>query len=139
MDAVRCTSGLAAKFVAQLKEKTAGTNTKIVVMSDHLAHHNNVYDTLEKYERRNTVILLQDELPPTVIGRAGSMIDVFPTVLDWMGWLPADDSRAGLGVSLLRHNETLVERFGIEEVNKRLGVDIELAKTLWNGVVEGGV
>ena len=128
MDAVRCTSGLAAKFVAQLKEKTAGTNTKIVVMSDHLAHHNNVYDTLEKYERRNTVILLQDELPPTVIGRAGSMIDVFPTVLDWMGWLPADDSRAGLGVSLLRHNETLVERFGIEEVNKRLGVDIELAK-----------
>ena len=139
MDAVRCTSGLAAKFVAQLKEKTAGTNTKIVVMSDHLAHHNNVYDTLEKYERRNTVILLQDELPPAAIGRAGSMIDVFPTVLDWIGWLPADDSRAGLGVSLLRRDETLVERFGIEEVNKRLGVDIELAKTLWNGVAEGGV
>ncbi len=139
IDAVRCTSALAAKFVRQLKEKTAGTNTKIVVLSDHLAHHNSAYDTLEQFERRNTVIFLQDDQPPAHIDRPGSMLDVFPTILDWIGWLPTDDPGAGLGVSLLRDDETLVERFGVEVVNQRLSVDIELSKTLWSGVAAGGV
>ncbi len=139
IDAVRCTSALAAKFVRQLKDRTAGTNTRIVVMSDHLAHHNSAYDTLEQFERRNTVIFLQDDQPPVHIDRPGSMLDVFPTILDWIGWLPTDDPGAGLGVSLLRDDETLVERFGVDVVNQRLSVDIELSKTLWSGVAAGGV
>ena len=139
IDAVRCTSALAAKFVRQLKEKTAGTNTKIVVLSDHLAHHNSAYDTLEQFDRRNTVIFLQDDQPPAHIDKPGSMLDLFPTILDWIGWLPTDDPGAGLGVSLLRDDETLVERFGVDVINQRLSVDIELSKTLWSGVAAGGV
>jgi len=139
MDAVRCTSALAAKFIHQLREKTAGTNTKVVIMSDHLAHRNNATDTLEQFSRRNTVIFLQDDQPPAYINKKGSMLDVFPTVLDWIGWLPPRDPRAGLGVSLLRGGETLVESLGVDVVNQRLSVDIELSKTLWSRVEAGGV
>jgi len=138
MDAVRCTSELAAKFLMQLTEKTAGSNTKIVLMSDHLAHRNNVTDTLEQFNRRNTVIFLQDDQLPASIDKPGSMIDVFPTVLDWIGWLPTKDPRAGLGVSLLRDDETLVESLTVDVVNQRLKVDTELAKTLWSRVESGG-
>ncbi|MEP4037560.1 sulfatase-like hydrolase/transferase [Pseudophaeobacter sp.] len=139
IDAVRCTSKIAEKFLRQLKEKTAGSNTKIVVMSDHLAHRNNATDTLEQFERRNTVIFLQDDLAPAYVEKPGSMLDVFPSVLDWIGWLPASDARAGLGVSLLRGNETLIERLGLDVVNQRLSVDVELSKTLWSGAEGDGI
>ena len=76
------------------------------------------------------LIFLQDDQPPAYINKKGSMLDVFPTVLDWIGWLPPKDPRAGLGVSLLRGGETLVESLGVDMVNQRLSVDIELSKTL---------
>ena len=59
------------------------------------------------------------------------MIDVYPTLLDWMGWLEDEEKRAGMGASLLSSDPTLVEELGLERVNRILKADAELARFLW--------
>ncbi len=129
-DAIDCTSRLAEKFVNQITDVTKGTNTKIIVVSDHLAHKNNAYEILNNNERRNTVLLLSDD-GPIEISKSGSMIDIFPTLLDWVGWLETDAKSAGLGTSLLSDQKTLIEKVGVIELNSRLSVDFGLSNALW--------
>lgn len=61
------------------------------------------------------------------------MVDVFPTLLEAIGYSPSR-SRAGLGVSLLSNRDTLVERHGIEGINARLRAETALQQRLWEGL-----
>lgn len=127
---VECTARLAENFVTYVKKKY-GDSVKIALMSDHLNHMSDLTDRLEQKPRRNTVILLDSSRSGERIERAGSMVDVFPTMLDWLGFLPENKTRAALGTSLLSDDKTLVERIGSEELNRRLFVDTELTSLLW--------
>ena len=130
IDAVHCTARLTGAFVETVRKLTEGTDTRIVILSDHLAHHNNLYHLLEKGPRRNTAILLGGPETPRVIDTHAAMFDIFPTLLHWFGWL--EGNRAGIGVSLLGDAPTLVQTHGVDEVNARLKVDLALSRVIWS-------
>lgn len=130
--AVACTSQLAATFVNDLRGRY-GNDLKIVVMSDHLNHISNLTDRLTAKPRKNTVILLDGQDRGRLIDRPASMLDIYPTLLDWLGFAAAGSSpvTAGLGSSLLSSGQTLIERHGLDEINGILSADVELAARLW--------
>lgn len=64
------------------------------------------------------------------IDKLGSMLDVFPTVLDWLGLLN-DVSGAGIGRSLLSDTPTLTEELGQQEIGTILSRDALLSAAIW--------
>ncbi|MBI1493637.1 sulfatase-like hydrolase/transferase [Halocynthiibacter styelae] len=127
---VRCTAGLTQEFIETIRSETPGRDLRIVLLSDHLSHQNNATERLDRFERRNTAIFLSDDTEPRHIGKYGSMLDIYPTMLDWMGVLP-DGSGAGLGRSLLAQAPTLSEEIGIRELGRLFSGDADLASVIW--------
>lgn len=129
-DAVRCVSDITAEFVDSLITEY-GPDLHVAVFSDHLNHASNLTSILEAAPRRNTAMLLGGGVTPAVISKPGSMVDVYPTLLDWLGLLAPGETRAGLGVSLLSDQPSLVQSIGFEPLNATLRVDTALAQHLW--------
>lgn len=132
---VRCLADLTLGFVRDIQAAHAAAGRtaplRIVVQSDHLFHSlNEVYST-EDLER-NTVILLGGPEHGEINDRPGSMVDVYPTLLDWMGF---GVTSAGLGRSVLGQGggETLVQRHGLEPFSAALLGATDLATLLWDG------
>jgi len=132
LDAVQCTARLVETFVAEMRKMSRADETRIIVMSDHLAHHNNLSGSLANFERRNTVLFLDDPAGGQTIDRPSTMLDVFPTMLDWLGWIDPAAPEGGLGVSLLSDGtRSLPEDLGHAALNERLKLDVELARHIW--------
>jgi phosphoglycerol transferase len=108
-------------------------NTLVVVLSDHLTMRVSVWDQLTALDRDNTFIMLGDGIQPQRIRRDATMLDVFPTLLDALGFR-LEDQRAGLGTSLFSDKRTLVEAHGIEVLNERLQEETALQQRLWEGI-----
>jgi len=77
--------------------------------------------------------MLGDDIQPQRIRRDATMLDVFPTLLDALGFR-LERSRAGLGTSLFSDQRTLVEAHGIEVLNERLREETALQHRLWEGI-----
>lgn len=144
--AVNCTARLARDFVHSARNVVDPDNTLFVLLSDHLAHPRvSAISELIGQERRNTALMLGAGVTPGDVPREGSMIDLYPTILDVMGLdvtggeaagvdVPDDTPkglRAGLGVSLLSD----LPRFGAGQSNwliqQRLRHDQDFASWLW--------
>ncbi|WP_043531304.1 sulfatase-like hydrolase/transferase [Litchfieldella xinjiangensis] len=130
---VECSAWLARDLLKRLKREGLLDNTLVVVASDHLTMKVSAWEQLIAGPRENTFILLGEDLAPARIQRKASMLDVFPTILEAMGY-GIDQHRAGLGVSLLSPVQTLVERNGIEEINRRLREESALQQRIWDGL-----
>ena len=77
--------------------------------------------------------MLGDYIEPQRIRRDATMLDVFPTILEALGFT-LNDHRAGLGASLLSEKPTLVDVHGIETLNERLREETALQHRLWEGL-----
>lgn len=131
---VECSAWLARDLIERLDARGLLDNTVVVLASDHLTMRVSVWDELITMERDNTFILLGEDLNAERIIREASMVDLFPTILEAMGY-SLEDSRAGLGVSLLnRDTETLIERHGLASINARLREESALQQRLWEGL-----
>jgi len=130
---VECSAWLARDLIERLEERGLLENTVVAILSDHLTMRVSVWDELTTLDRDNTFILLGSDQAPQRITRSASTMDVFPTLLEALGYTP-QNSRAGLGVSLLSNSETLVERHGAEAINERLHAESELQERLWEGL-----
>ncbi|MGY4877622.1 sulfatase-like hydrolase/transferase [Vreelandella aquamarina] len=130
---VECSAWLARDLIERLEQRGLLENTVVAILSDHLTMRVSVWDELTTMERDNTFILLGSDHPPQRIRRNASTMDIFPTLLDAMGYVPKD-SRAGLGVSLLSNTETLLERYSAEDINDRLHAESSLQQRLWEGL-----
>lgn len=128
--AVKCTGYEIDNFLTNLRQDGLLKNTIVVIVSDHLMMKNQFTDELDTKERMNYFVVLEDGLRPKVVKREAAMFDVFPTVLDLLGF-PLENGRAGVGVSLLSEHKTLVEQFGIEVVNTFIRNDRLLARKAW--------
>lgn len=130
MRALACTNTLAAEFINGLGQRGLLEDTVLVVQSDHLAMRNHIYSELESLERRNTLIILEKGRSHEIVPKAASMVDVFPTILEAMNYeLP--NGRAGLGVSLLAAEPTMVETFGISDFNHSILSNTALRDRVW--------
>jgi phosphoglycerol transferase len=131
--AVACVSAETVRFVRDIQAASGDRDLRIAVFSDHLSHGSNVVQTLQRKPRFNTAMLLGAEAAPRVIEKPGGTIDLYPTLLHWLGLLDPAKPYAGIGTSLLSDAPTLVERRSLDEVNSILKVDVEMAQFLWKG------
>ena len=127
---VKCTGYEVSSFVKDLRQDGLLENTVVVVVSDHLMMKNDYEEQLNRKERLNYFVVLGENIPPRLVERKAAMFDVFPTLLDLLGFsLP--NGRAGLGVSLLSENKTLFEQYGADKINDRISSDRLLARKIW--------
>lgn len=130
---VECSAWLARDLIERLESEGLLDNTLVVVLSDHLTMRVSVWDQLTALDRDNTLIMLGDGVEPQRIRRDASMLDVFPTLLDALGF-DLEEHRAGLGASLLSDKSTLVEVHGMSLLNERLREETALQHRLWDGI-----
>lgn len=131
---VKCSAWLARQLVERLEDDGLLDDTLVVVASDHLSMRVSVWDQLVSLPRENTFMLLGNGLEPQRISRRASIVDLFPTILDALGY-PPSHHQAGLGVSLLQPDtHTLLERYGKEKINARLMEENGLQHRLWEGL-----
>lgn len=130
---VECSAWLARDLIERLETRGLLENTVVAILSDHLTMRVSVWDELTTLDRDNTFILLGTGQASQRIKRSASTMDVFPTLLDALGYTP-HNLRAGLGVSLLSDADTLVKRYGVEAINERLHAESKLQQRLWKGL-----
>ncbi|MGG6175153.1 sulfatase-like hydrolase/transferase [Pantoea allii] len=128
LSAVRCSDYLISNFINKLINSDYFDNTIIVLVSDHLMMRNSASQLLDanSSERRNNFIIIKKGLNNYKNDNPGSLIDVWPTVLDISG---KKDNSLGFGVSLLSNNES--------SFYKNLSIDnaydyIKFSSKLWN-------
>ncbi|MBD3897056.1 sulfatase-like hydrolase/transferase [Halomonas sp. ML-15] len=130
---VECNAWLTRELLEDLSAEGLLDNTLVVIASDHLTMRVSAWDDLIAGPRDNTFMLLGNDLEPQRIERESSMVDVFPTILEAMGF-EIHQHRAGLGASLLSPVQTLLERHQIELINTKLREERELQLRLWDGL-----
>ncbi|MEZ5685979.1 MAG: sulfatase-like hydrolase/transferase [Paracoccaceae bacterium] len=130
-NAIACTGQRVQAFLAEIDRLGLSENTVILIQSDHLAFRNTLDEALTEIEdsRRNFVTFLGAGQTGQ-IERAGAMIDVYPTLLELLGY-KLRDGKANMGQSLLSPAQTLVERFGVEDVSTAFSGNVELQRRLW--------
>lgn len=131
---VGCTVGHAVEFALDLADQhlamDRGRDLRIVVLSDHLNHGVDLPEPRPELRGANTVIFVDGRDTPLEIERAGAMVDVYPTMLEWLGFTDAP-AAAGIGRSLLSPSETFVEALGKERLDEILIADGPLAAAIW--------
>lgn len=129
----KCTGFHVEKFLKNLQREGLLDNTVVVVMSDHFVMQNSVLSRLKQHERMNYFTIVADDLPPSIVTKQSTMLDVFPTVLQLMGFDVPDD-KAGLGVSLISNKQTLAEALGDDVLNNYIKYDKALTRQLWRPI-----
>ena len=131
MQTVPCAISDFQTFLTYIRAHRSGRPTLVAVMSDHLNHER---DVVGQAGRMNTVTFLGYGIPdfPTSqkIDRPAAMIDVYPTVLALLGFADKEGS-AGLGVSVLGREPTLLGLHGLELLNDALLTEFDLRVALW--------
>ena len=130
---VECIAWLARDLLERLESEALLDNTLVILVSDHLTMRVSAWEQLIQSDRDNTFMLLGPGIPVGREAREASMVDVFPTILEAMGFT-IDWHRAGLGVSLLASEPTLIEEHGMEFVNARMREENALQQRLWEGL-----
>ena len=98
--AIRCSDRLLTGFIEDVLSRY--DDTVVALFSDHLAHRNDLFDTLKSHPnaRRLRFSVWGPGVEPMRIARKGTHYDVMPTILDFLGfesWL-----HHNVGTSLLR-------------------------------------
>lgn len=128
--ALSCTSKYVMGIVELVKNLGLSEDTVIAVMSDHLAWENMFTAKLEAQPRRRNLFFLLNSGKPAAINKNGVAFDVFPTLLDALGYELRND-RGNMGVSLLRDQPSMIDQYGLENLTNGLKGNRDLARWLW--------
>nr|WP_253944372.1 sulfatase-like hydrolase/transferase [Pseudogemmobacter hezensis] len=117
----RCLAVQTRDLIADLQEeyRLSGRegDLRIILQSDHLNHASARLPTAQ--QEANLVILIGGTGAGQQISQTGGMFDLYPTILDWMGFAP-EGGRAGLGISLLQAPGGRMTEIWSEEVFTRI-------------------
>lgn len=127
--AIACSAPEAIKLIRAAQAMKRPNGLRIIVMSDHLNHSPAMDTEIDHAARRNTVMLLGKEKGLTV-DRPGTMVDVYPTLLDWLD-LAQKPVAAGLGKSLLSDQPNLTDLASMDTYDRALPYD----PTLWEAIM----
>jgi len=137
IEAGRCLTGMTEQLVADMQEshhRSGRPNElRFILQSDHLNHgHQALPDDPEL--ALNLLILIGGSERGVTNARTGTMLDVFPTVLDWLGF-PVAGGKAGLGVSLLSPDagDTLIETWDMPVLDRIVMTNMPMFEKLWEG------
>jgi phosphoglycerol transferase len=132
---VSCLLDDTAAFVRFVQQEHArhrpGRELRVVILSDHLSHNPALPIVGEGYAGTNTVLFLGGPgAAGRIISKPGAMIDIFPTLLEWMG-LAAPPAAAGLGKSLFGDQPTLAAHYGRDQIDRMIVADVPLSRLVW--------
>lgn len=118
----RCASRQFASFLDWCRAQPWYENTTIVVTGDHETMDSDFCSNVpQQYERREYTAYINsaavNQMPDRY--RLYSTFDTFPTVIAALG-AEIEGERLGLGTNLFSGEETLTERYGIREENRKL-------------------
>ena len=115
-----CSDSKIGDFVDWIKEQDFYDNTTIVIVGDHMTMQSNFYELDKNYQRTiyNTFINSSIE-PENEKNRLFSTLDFFPATLASLG-VEIEGNKLGLGVNLFSEEKTLVEKLGLENLNKEI-------------------
>lgn len=136
-EAARCLTGMTERLVAELQEshRRSGrpNDLRIVLQSDHLNHGRQALPDDPRLAV-NTLILIGGPERGASNARTGSMLDVYPTVLDWLGFT-VSGGKAGLGASLLspEAGTTLAANWDIPVLDRIVMHNMPMFEGLWEG------
>jgi len=116
---VECADRQMAEFIAWCKEQEFYEDTTIVIVGDHPRMDSHLVEGVEYNERTiyNCFINPACETETETTNREASQLDMYPTVLAAMGY-EIEGDKLGLGVNLFSEEATLLERFGLEAMNR---------------------
>ena len=117
---IACSDGQVAEFIEWVKNQDFYDNTTIVICGDHLTPDSFYINEqgVASFDRRTytAVINPADGKKYTGEGRTYTTLDMYPTTLSAMG-VSIDGDRLGLGVDLYSDTPTLVEQYGLDNIN----------------------
>ncbi len=106
LNAVACSDYLISKFVNQILASPYGSETVVVVVSDHLAMRNTATELLHQGDRKNLFMIISPGASDAMkIENLGSALDIGATILPFMGYR----SSIGLGRDLMDAGQTTSE------------------------------
>lgn len=119
-----CPSRQVAAFVEWIQQQSFYENTTIILCGDHLTMDSDFCEGLEYYDRKvyNAFINLPEGLDISYEKthyREFCTMDMLPTTIAALG-ASIEGDKLGLGTNLFSDEKTLVERFGIEQLNQEL-------------------
>ncbi|MFV0364146.1 MAG: GBS Bsp-like repeat-containing protein [Suipraeoptans sp.] len=117
-DVYACSSRKVEDLLEWIKKQDFYENTTIVIAGDHLTMDSDYCDDVsEDYNRKVYTSFVNSAVTPKRDDRREySTLDMFPTTLAALGATIQGD-KLGLGVNLFSDRMTLVEEFGVEELN----------------------
>lgn len=134
---IACSSKQVAEFVEWVQEQPFYENTTIVISGDHLTMDSDYCnDVAEDYERKVYTTYINSAVE-TESGtyREYSTFDAFPTTLASLG-VEIPGNQLGLGTNLFSDEETLVERYGVDETTAGLAQKSMLMEELLSKINE---
>ncbi|WP_227370579.1 sulfatase-like hydrolase/transferase [Halomonas sp. M20] len=104
LNALRCADRLVSRFIDRVRSSPYYENTRLVVLSDHLAMINDAQEMIEKADKRENLLMVFDSDVAHGERRVqGTMLDVGATLMSLMG---ADKTALGFGRSLFEKDST---------------------------------
>lgn len=120
-DVMACASRQIAEFISWIQQQPFYENTTIVLAGDHLTMDSDFCINIDGQYNRGVynTFINSAQLPEVGVDRIASTLDLFPTTLASLG-AQINGNKLGLGVNLFSSEQTLAERYGIEELNNEL-------------------
>ena len=128
-----CSSKQVKEFVEWVKQQDFYEDTTIVISGDHPTMDSDFCENVdENYGRRvYTAYINASDSPKSSMTRTYTTFDNFPTTLAAMG-VTIEGNRLGLGTNLFSIEQTLSERYGLENEEKEMKKNSEFMIELAN-------
>ena len=128
-----CSSKQVKEFVEWVKQQDFYEDTTIVISGDHPTMDSDFCENVdENYGRRvYTAYINASDSPKSSMTRTHTTFDNFPTTLAAMG-VTIEGNRLGLGTNLFSSEQTLSERYGLENEEKEMKKNSEFMIELAN-------
>jgi phosphoglycerol transferase len=97
---VECTSNQVTEFLQYMRQKGYFQDTRVVILGDHLAMENPVYDKLETVKERYIFNRFISSYPITKNREDVLHFDMFPSILEFIGF-KVEGGKLGLGFSAI--------------------------------------
>lgn len=129
LKSVSCSDFLLGRLINKIIDSAYFDNTIIVLVSDHLMMANSASDNLDKVQdaRRNNFIIIKKGLKAQQIVKPGTLLDVWPTILDVSS---ASNPGFGFGHSLL--STTKSDILSAWHESKTISNYLGFASSLWS-------
>ena len=132
---IHCVDKIASEFINDILTSESFANTLLVVSSDHLAHPNSATKKLRSKQRRNLLMIFNNQMQPEKIEKVGSTLDITPTILNFFG---ENNNRLGFGRDLIGDMKTLTEVH--PDINRMLNQSSSYIHSLWKfPQIKGGI